>query len=99
MSGKLQAGKMKRTAQMAYQAFSRAVSAQLHTLVLWDIDSVNGSLFSAASSGGKDALSHESCLRALFQSLCRNCAYIDHYLPWSKHAYSEIAMQWWQKGE
>lgn len=99
MSGKLQAGKMKRTAQMAYQAFSRAVSLQLHVLVMWDIDSVSNSLFSIASSHGEDPLRHESSLRALFQELCRSCIYIDHYLSWSRHAYSEIAMQWWQKGK
>ena len=97
MSGKLQAGKMKRTAQMAYQAFSREVSTRLHVLVLWDIDSINGSLFSGVTS--EDPLSQESSLRALFQALCRSCSYIDHYLPWSKHSYSEIALQCWQKGE
>lgn len=98
MSGKLQAGKMKRTAQMAYQAFSRAVRTQLHVFVLWDINSTSGSLFSTAGRG-EGGVAQESSLRALFQALCRSCAHMDHYLPWSKHAYSEIAMQWWQQSE
>ena len=98
MSGKMHAGKMKRTAQIAYQAFSGAVSMHLHVFVLWDLDSVTGSLFSVQRSDQADGLTHEASLRALFQSIYQQCAYVDHYQPWSKHAYSEIAMQWWQKG-
>lgn len=99
MSGKLQAGKMKRTAQIAYQAFSAAVSCNLHVLVLWDLDSVTGSLFSSQSQRqGEENLAYEASLRSLFQSVYQRCAHVDHYQPWSKHVYSEIAMQWWQKG-
>lgn len=99
MSGKLQEGKMKRNAQLAYRAFSRAVSAKLHVLVLWNLDSVTGSLFSPhSSSHGEDVLGYEAALRRLFESLYLRSSHIDHYQPWSKHAYSEIAMQWWQKG-
>ena len=98
MSGKLEAGKMKRTAEMALKAFSRAVSAYLSVLVLWNTDSMTGSLFSVRTSSGEDPLVYETSLRSLFQSICRRCSYINHYQPWTKHAYSEIALQWWQKG-
>lgn len=94
---------MKRTAQIAYQAFSRAVLQRLNVVVLWDTDSITGSLFSISptesSSSERQDLDRESGLRALFQTLCETCSHIDQYLPWSKHSYSEIAMQWWQKGQ
>ncbi len=99
MSGKLEAGKMKRTAEMARQAFSKAVSAHLSVFVLWNTDSTTGSLFSARTSHGEGVIAYETSLRTLFQSICRRCSYIDHYQPWTKHAYSEIALQWWQKGD
>ena len=100
MSGKMQAGKMKRTAQIAYQAFSRAVSANLHVFILWDLDSMTGSLFPSQSlhGAGEESLGNEAALRALFTAVYQRCAHVDHYQSWSKHAYSEIAMQWWQKG-
>ena len=95
MSGKMQAGKMKRTAEIAYQAFSRAISMNLRVFVLWNLDGVTGSLFPSQSL---DNLGQEASLRGLFQSILQRCAHVDHYQPWSRHAYSEIAMQWWQKG-
>ena len=98
MSGKLEAGKMKRTAQMAYQAFSRAVSAHLHVIVLWNLDSATGSLFCPETTCVEDALEFEESSRRLFQSLCQSCSYIDRYQPWTKHAFSDIAMQWWKQG-
>ncbi len=39
----------------------------------------------------------EESMRATFVSLCRSCAHIDHYLPWSKQAYGDIALQLWQQ--
>ena len=98
MSSKLEAGKMKRTAEMALQAFSRAVRAHLSVFIIWNVDSMTGSLFPTHSSLGEDALAYQTSLRSLFRSICRRCSYIDHYQPWTKHAYTEIALQWWQKG-
>ena len=63
-----------------------------------DLDSTTTSLFSSSPQSQHGGMEHEASLRALFQSLHRRCAHVDHYQPWSKHAYSEIAMQWWQKG-
>ena len=42
--------------------------------------------------------SKEETLRATFRSLCRACSYIDHYQSWSKQAYTDIALRWWQQG-
>ena len=104
----MQAGKMKRTAHIAYQAFSKAVTMNLHVFVLWDLDGVTGSLFPTYKGGSGsvgrvgdtgDHLEHEAYFRALFQSMYQRCAHVDHYQPWSKHAYSEIALQWWQRGK
>ncbi len=98
MSGKLQAGKMKRTVQIAHQAFSRAVCARLHVFVCWNTDLVTGSLFSFKTPHGADILSFETSVRILFQSLFQSCSHIDYYKPWSKHAYRDIAMRQWQGG-
>lgn len=40
----------------------------------------------------------EETLRATFKLLCRACSYIDHYQSWSKQAYTDIALRWWQQG-
>lgn len=45
----------------------------------------------------KQAFFSEESLRATFTSLCRACSYIDHYQSWSKQAYTDIALRWWQQ--
>ncbi len=40
---------------------------------------------------------YEQSMRAIFVSLCRSCSHIDHYHPWSKQVYGDIALRWWQE--
>ena len=108
MSSKLQKDKVKKTTEGAQRAFARAVCSNLYVFIIWDIDSGTGSLFTpqpsnesgpftnTSSEQEEDQLSLEETSRALFTSLCQSCSYIDHYQPWSKQAYCDIALKWWQ---
>ena len=91
MSSKLQRGKMKKTTDGAQQAFARSVRKNLHVVVTWDLETKSCSIFKMADRG----ILEESS-RAVFASLCQTCSHVDHYLPWSKQAYSEVALQCWQ---
>lgn len=105
ISNKLQKGKVKKTMQSAKQIFAKAVLRNLHVFVVWDVNCETGSIFSFeqdyshdTQSGGREKSVHQSeeSLRTIFSSLCQACSYIDHYQGWSKQAYTDIALQWWQ---
>lgn len=114
MSSKLQQGKMKKTADGAQQAFARSVQKNLHIFITWNIERKTGSPFEFSNSRNTSTFKIATALnpgatvsiadleesrRAMFAALCRVCSYIDHYHPWSKQAYSDIALQKWQQSE
>ena len=41
----------------------------------------------------------EESLRAVFEFLSNACSHIDHYHVWSKQAYTDIALRYWQCSE
>ena len=111
MSSKLQRGKVKKTAEGAQQAFARAVRKNLHVFIIWNTDGKHGNPFYVSENDFhfhsnssllqsnqtlQNQLIAESSTRAVFQALYQACSHVDHYHSWSKQAYSEIALSWWQ---
>lgn len=41
----------------------------------------------------------EASLREVFASLVRSCSHIDHYQAWSRQAYTDVAIRYWQSSE
>ena len=105
MSSRLQRNKVgKKTTDGARQSIARAVLRNLHVVIVWDVDAKTGAVFHTNVESGttKEMDSEERTLpeasaRAIFVRLSRVCSYVDHYQPWSKHAYADIAMRCWQK--
>uniref|UniRef100_A0A1X7TIU7 AAA+ ATPase domain-containing protein n=2 Tax=Amphimedon queenslandica TaxID=400682 RepID=A0A1X7TIU7_AMPQE len=112
MSFKVQQGKVlnvRRTAETAYQSFAQAVFPLLHIVITWDtpgINNTNNEIFRPISCYSefydegdfslKDFYIGEEQRRSLFNTLTKTTSYMDHYLPWSKNSFSEVALQFWQ---
>ena len=112
MSFKAQQGKMlnvRRTAETAYQSFAQAVFPFLHIVITWDTPGINNTnneifrpityyseFYDEDELGAKDFFIGEEQRRSLFNTLTKTTSYMDHYLPWSKNSFSEVALQFWQ---
>ena len=106
MSSKVQSGKLRRTAEAASKALIQAMHPNLHVVIIWDTPIINNTndVFSPVGENlaydnnkpNKRALWKEEHWRCLFSALSSTTQYIDHFQPWSKNSYSEVALQYWQ---
>ena len=112
MSFKVQQGKVlnvRRTPETAYQSFAQAVYPLLHIVITWDTPGLNNAsneifrpishypeFYDEGDLSLKDFYIGEEQKRSLFNTLTKTTSYMDHYLPWSKNSFSEVALQFWQ---
>ena len=95
LSSKLQAGRVRKTAEATQQAFATAVTNKLHIVVTWDMKSAtHGHIFDTLSTA--TSLEEEDQLRSVFRALLVLCSHIDIYQPWTKSICSEVAFNFWQ---
>ena len=110
MSNKIQPEKLRRTTEAAFQGFAQAIKSNLHVVIVWDTVTRgdNTEVFPIITNYSNEDKNQkvtssvyvfEEHWRALFKCLLQNCSYIDQYQMWTKNAYSEVALHYWEMNQ
>ena len=102
LSGKLQAGRIRKTAEGTQQAFASQVLIRLHVIVTWNMSCpASGQVFNITSTSNNtyamQCLKKELFRRMVFNALLAVTSHVDVYQPWTKTICSEVAFIYWQQ--